>query len=422
MKLLALSNGHGEDVVAVRILRQLRQQCPDWDLQAMPIVGEGRAYRQTNIKLYGPVCGALPSGGFIYMDQRQLFQDLRSGLLPLTGAQLKACRQWAATGGAVLAVGDIVPLLFAWHSGAPYAFVGTAKSEYYLRSDESAFEGGRSPRWPWQRWFNSDYLPWERSLMQHRRCRAVFPRDRLTAQGLGQWPIPVVDAGNPMMDDLMPSGKLPRDLLPAAAPVVLLLPGSRSPEAYRNWQQILEGITPLAAQSQPLVLIAAIDAALDLAVLQEKTVAAGWHEQPNADLAVPHCRLQHQQTQLLMAQQVFNDGLHLADLAIAMAGTATEQCVGLGLPVVTLAGSGPQFTWAFAEAQSRLLGPSIHLLERPDQVPNTVVNLLQDSTDRDLYRHNGQQRMGQPGAAARIASVLKTRLTHEAPTATGRLV
>jgi len=40
-----------------------------------------------------------------------------------------------------LSRGDIVPLLFAWLSGATYAFVGTAKSEYYLRD-----EAGPLPR------------------------------------------------------------------------------------------------------------------------------------------------------------------------------------------------------------------------------------------------------------------------------------
>lgn len=69
MKLLALSNGHGEDEVAVRVLRQLRQLCPDWDLRAMPIVGMGNAYQQADISLYGPVQSAMPSGGFIYMEK-----------------------------------------------------------------------------------------------------------------------------------------------------------------------------------------------------------------------------------------------------------------------------------------------------------------------------------------------------------------
>ena len=41
---------------------------------------------------------------------------------------------------------------------------------------------------------------------------------------------------------------------------------------------------------------------------------------------------------------------------ICMAGTAAEQAIGLGKPVIQIEGKGPQFTESFAEAQRRLLG------------------------------------------------------------------
>lgn len=399
-KLLSLSNGHGEDEVAVRVLRQLQQRCPDWELRALPLVGEGRAYEQAGIPIYGSVRAAMPSGGFIYMDRQRILQDLKSGLLYLTWSQLKDCRRWASEGGAILAVGDIVPLLFAWFSGASYTFIGTAKSEYYLRQDDTAL---KTRRWPWKRWLDCDYLPWERSLMQHHRCQAVFPRDRLTAQFLQQWSIPVFDLGNPMMDDLEPKGVLTRDLLPEHAATVLLLPGSRPPEAYENWTLILEGITPLAQQGENLVFIAAIAPLLDANQLE--SIATAWRWQHH-ESSCPYLWLTLHQSHLLIAKQGFNDGLHLADLAIAMAGTATEQCVGKGKPVITLHGKGPQFTWAFAEAQTRLLGSSIHLIENPSHLCAQVIALLQQS-EPQTYHHNGQQRMGDPGASRRIAQVLQ---------------
>ncbi len=411
MKLLALSNGHGEDEVAVRVLRQLQQICPDWDLQAMPIVGMGNAYQQANIPLYGPIQNAMPSGGFLYMDQNKFLGDLRSGLLTLTGQQLKVCRQWAASGGSILAVGDIVPLLFAWWSRAPYAFIGTAKSEYYLREDDSALTQ-TSLRWPWSRWLDCVYLPWERSLLQHSRCRAVFPRDRLTALFLKQWPIPVFDLGNPMLDDLEPKGIIPRHLFPKNSAVILLLPGSRSPEAYANWQLILEGITPLARQGEQLVLIGAITPQLNLNELQEFAIASGWQpDDKPSEITVPHLWLKLQESHLLVVPKAFSDGLHLADLAISMAGTATEQCVGFGKPTITLTGGGPQFTWAFAEAQTRLLGQSIHFVEQPREVAKRVRDLLQQMEGgSSIYQNNGLLRMGEPGASRRIATQIQQRL------------
>jgi len=59
---------------------------------ALPLVGEGRAYTHLGI----PNCGSetMPSGGFIYMDGRQLVRFGR-WLTSTDLAQLKAVRSWA---------------------------------------------------------------------------------------------------------------------------------------------------------------------------------------------------------------------------------------------------------------------------------------------------------------------------------------
>ena len=51
--------------------------------------------------------------------------------------------------------------------------------------------------------------------------------------------------------------------------------------------------------------------------------------------------------------------LQSSDIFLSMSGTAAEQAIGLGKPVIQLSGYGPQFTSSFAEAQRRLLGPTI---------------------------------------------------------------
>lgn len=241
MQLLCLSNGHGEDVIAVRILQELQRHPAAPEIAALPLVGEGLAYSQLGIPIIGSV-KKMPSGGFVYMEGRQLVRDVKGGLLKLISAQLKAVRSWGKKGGVILAVGDIVPLLFAWLSGAPYAFVGTAKSDYYLRD-----EAGLLPNRPrWEGWSGSVYLPWERWLMSRLRCLGVFPRDKLTTERLQQLSIPALDLGNPMMDGIWPENPEPIFYDREAewketqrALVVALLPGSRVPEAYDNWSMII---------------------------------------------------------------------------------------------------------------------------------------------------------------------------------------
>jgi uncharacterized protein (TIGR03492 family) len=407
MKLLCLSNGHGEDVIALRLLRALQTFPNTPELAALPLVGKGHAFAQANIPLAGPV-KQMPSGGFVYMDSRQLARDVRGGLLSLTLAQMRAVKQWAKTGGVVLAVGDIVPLLFAWWSGAPYAFVGTAKSEYYLRDEQ-----GPLRRTSWferlESWSGSVYLPWERWLMSRRRCRAVFPRDSLTTKVLQQWSIPAFDLGNPMMDGLEPAGvafPLRSDLPEEAQPLtVVLLPGSRPPEAYRNWGIILRAVEKLKADfcQRALLCLGAIAPSLNLHPLRETLHHMGWQSESEDTYS-------HGNATLELTQSAFNDCLHQSDVALAMAGTATEQFVGLGKPALIFPGEGPQFTPRFAEAQSRLLGPSVILLQHPDQTPEVVRSLLQDPDRLQLIGDNGHRRMGYPGASERIATVLMERL------------
>lgn len=388
--LLCLSNGHGEDAIASSILQALQYGCPNLDLTALPLVGLGAAYTRLGIPLLYPG-KRLPSGGFIYMDLRQLWRDLSAGLLGLLGEQVRAVQRWQRfSAGHILAVGDIVPLLLAHGTGGTYSFVGTAKSDYYLYDAM-----GRPYRWG-MGWAGSDYLPWERWLWRSPRCQGVFVRDELTAKGLQQLGYTVHSCGNPMMDLLMP----PPVPSPFTKKTIVLLPGSRAPEAYRNWQQILRAVTPY--RDQPLILLAAVSPSFNLHPLEQ--CLEGWQPIPSP---LPETKAwQLGQHQLILSSHHFREFLHWAEGGIALAGTATEQCVGLGKPVVTFAGEGPQFTRDFATRQKRLLGDSIFLLDDPQAAIPTLCKIWEDSALLARVAANGKERMGEPGASDRIAAQL----------------
>lgn len=448
LKILCLSNGHGEDAIALRILRELQQHPHPPELAVFPLVGEGQAFAQLeNARVIGPV-QRMPSGGFIYMDGREFLRDIKGGLLQLTIAQFKAIRAWVRTqkesgnqNAVILACGDIVPLLFAWLSGAPYAFVGTAKSEYYLR-DENGPLPRKSRGISWEGWSGSVYWPWERWLMTRRRCRAVFPRDALTTETLEKFGIRAYNLGNPMMDELEPENLAPgfyggdaefREM--ARSLVITLLPGSRAPEAYANWPLILEAVAAILSSfaDRSLLFLGAISPELNLEALRPIVESFGWRQdgetrtqwregsilrapisnaqeiQPESpNFRLPLTFVQRKAT-MILSQHSFKDYLYEADLAVAMAGTATEQFVGLGKPAIAIPGTGPQFTPAFAEAQSRLLGPSLILVKHPSEVASAMQLLLRDPDRLQLIAENGQRRMGEPGAARRIAECLIER-------------
>jgi uncharacterized protein (TIGR03492 family) len=274
-------------------------------------------------------------------------------------------------------------------------------------------------------WSGSVYYPWERWLMSRRRCKAVFPRDKLTTETLQKWSIPAFDLGNPMMDGIAPEHPAPVFYETNAelkemqrSLVVTLLPGSRVPEAYDNWQQIVQATDGFldTFTERTLLFLGAIAPAVSLDLLGKTLQGYGWHQQ---SLAAMTLNLQFQDENaiaftkknatLILTQNDYNLCLLKGDCAIAMAGTATEQFVGLGKPAIAMPGKGPQYNPIFAEAQTRLLGPSLILVEQPQKVASTVQQLLRDPDWLQLIADNGFQRMGQPGAACRIANCLMER-------------
>lgn len=422
MRLLCLSNGHGEDIIAVRILQALRAYPQVQDVTVLPLVGEGHSYQSAGLQPDGPT-QTMPSGGFVYMDSRQLLKDVKGGLVQLTLKQLGAIGQWAQEAkradrgkkseSLVLAVGDIVPLLFAWWSGLPYAFVGTAKSEYYLR-DEVGLLPCQSRRESWEAWSGSVYLPWERWLMRRSHCRAVFPRDGLTADILSQKRIKAFSLGNPMMDGLEPDPRPNLDENPWQNCLrVLLLPGSRPPEAYCNWQLLLQAIDSVISASggRKILFLAAISPGLEWEPLFDALKRQGWRlqepgKQSKAAIVADAHHFWRNNCGVQLSQSGYGAYLQCSDIAIAMAGTATEQFVGLGKPVISIPGDGPQFTPKFAEAQTRLLGTAVTLVASCSEVGSTLQQILTDPDRLQLIAQTGYQRMGSPGAADRIAAKL----------------
>ncbi|MFO5475171.1 MAG: lipid-A-disaccharide synthase-related protein, partial [Dolichospermum sp.] len=355
----------------------------------------------------------------------------------LTLNQIQSIRSWVSSQTklgnpkAILAVGDIVPLLFAAVSGANYAFVGTAKSEYYVRDEAGLLPRKSKSAW-WENFSGSIYHPWERWLMSRSRCQAVFPRDSLTTKILKKWSIPAVDAGNPMMDGLKTNFSSPgfdrgnaEDKEQIRPLIVTLLPGSRAPEAYNNWEMIMVSVSALVASLQQpnslfsgagtMIFLGAIAPGLDCGILSQSLHIQGWRLCDQSPLQIPDpdsLTFKQKNAYLILTQAAYNECLHWGDLAIAMAGTATEQFIGLGKPAIAIPGGGPQYNAAFAEAQSRLLGISLTLVNQPSQVLPAMQSLLKNPDLLHDIAKNGLQRMGLAGAAQRIAECLQERLVN----------
>ncbi|WP_094556462.1 lipid-A-disaccharide synthase-related protein [Synechococcus sp. 1G10] len=387
-RLLLLSNGHGEDLSGSLIGQELQKL--GLEVVALPLVGHGGAYRQAGLPVLGHT-REFSTGGLGYTSLGGRLTELVQGQLTYLLSQLVLFFREARHCAAVVVVGDVIPVLAAWCSRRPVVT--------YLVAYSSHYEGRLRLPWPCG------------SCLRSRRFRRVFSRDAFTATDLShQLGRPVDFLGNPFLDRVLESApSLDGPGVGASSPRLGLLPGSRLPEALRNFELMLQVLTRLPAALQVrggLQLNAALVGAIDAATVARLSRPLGWQLEPSGRL----CR---GELELRLHWGEFQAVVQQADLLLAMTGTATEQAVGLGKPVVQLAGGGPQFSPNFAEAQRRLLGPSLFSAEgEPGSerslggtatLVGDVLHQLQHTDLGERCRRNGLERIGGPGGAARMA-------------------
>ncbi|MEY3544592.1 MAG: hypothetical protein RLZZ247_749 [Cyanobacteriota bacterium] len=404
-RLLVLSNGHGEDLIALRVLQALHRRRPELEIAVLPLVGEGAAFAAAEqagvLRRIGPR-RQLPSGGFSNQSLRGLLADLGAGVLGLSWRQWRLVCRWGRRGDPVLAVGDLLPLLLAWGSGAPYGFIGTPKSDYTWASGP----GTAGLAALYHRCKGSEWDPWEWTLMARRRCRLVAMRDALTARGLRRHGVDALAPGNPMMDGLQ-AEPLPPALQGRRR--LLLLGGSRMPEALVNLRRLLEALN-LLSEAEPLLVLAPCGsrpAPEEWAPLLQKL---GFAPVPGPPPGAAAAAWQRGSVLLLVGPGRFAAWAGCAEVGLAAAGTATEQLVGLGVPALSLPGPGPQFKLGFAQRQSRLLGGSVAVCRTPQGLAQGLAQLLRHPQQRAALGRIGARRMGPAGGSEALAQLLEERL------------
>ena len=388
---LFLANGHGEELIATRILDELRLLRPDLTIDGWPMVGRGAAYQTRGIPTGGEP-NLLPSEGFALASWKLLLRDLAEGWIGMYWRQFRHARRLRGRYRFMVAVGDIVPLLSGVLSRTPFVFVGCAKTAYY--------------NW----WY--DYNPLERRLMRH--ARAVYPRDTYTARDLDGRGIAVRDLGNPMMDRLEPTG----DRLGIAddADVVAMLAGTRS-DAETNFLDLLAAGQALAARHPDparLRLVFAARDEFDAQTMSGTIAAEDWAEiSVETEPVVLRLRAANG-AEVLVAKGRFNDVLDMAKVVVGMAGTANEQAVGLGKPLVTAPSSGVQGP-SFVRMKMQFFGESAVAVPRdPGVIAQATLDILADPARAARMGAVGRERMGPPGASRAIASEIAAMLAERA--------
>ena len=408
--ILLLSNGHGEDLSGALIASELRAR--GYRADALPLVGHGRAYDQAAIPLLGRT-REYSTGGLGYTSLWGRLTEVVQGQVGYLLRRLALLFRIAHRYDLVVVVGDVLPVAAAWLSWRPVVT--------YLVAYSSHYEGRLRLPWPCG------------ACLASARFRRVFSRDALTASDLSeQLGRPVEFLGNPFFDAAVAAGEPvgANEPLgagqPAPAQRLGLLPGSRLPEALHNLELMLEVLAQLPEhlqQPDQLGLSAALVGRLGPEEVAPLASRLGWRLDSEAGTIT---RLRRGPLRLELVWGRFAAVVQHSDLVLSMTGTAAEQAVGLAKPVLQLVGAGPQFTDNFAEAQRRLLGPSLFCAEgrsgSAEQREGTARLLAQllgelqrDGTLADRCHRNGLERIGAGGGTARMADAILEALGRPAP-------
>ena len=382
-RILLLSNGHGEDLSGSLLGSALRTL--GHEVTALPLAGLGNPYAQATIPLLGS-SHEFSTGGIGYTSlQGRLTELIQGQILYLLRRLLRLLRH-AHRFDLIVVVGDVIPVIAAWLTRRPVAT--------YLVAYSSHYEGQLRLPWPCK------------PMLSGKNFRAVFSRDQLTADDLSeQLARPVQFLGNPFMDPVL----LPTPSTANTPAQIGLLPGSRRPELEANLQLLLRMSAQLP-DNMGISLELALVSSLDDTGLNRCANGVGWQLRDG--------RLErHGCPAVRVRRGAFQAVLQQSDLVISMAGTAAEQAVGLAKPVLQLPGQGPQFTASFAEAQRRLLGPTVFCapgdsgsqdnLSTSAQMALQLLKRIQQNVDFQKQCHTeAQRRLGSSGGGLRMASAI----------------
>lgn len=231
-----------------------------------------------------------------------------------------------------------------------------------------------------------------------RRADRVYARDAATASYLSGRGVAAAYLGNPMMDGLAapPLEGLGPD---AGRDVVALLPGSRAhaAESVRFMIGVLERVPAVHG------LVAWLGD-------EVPEPPEGWEPEQAVTASVGGVRAAWRRPaggqRVWWVEGRFASVLASARAVVGTTGTANEQAVGLGLPVVAFV-VPPLYGADFVRNQARLLGRGLLVSKRePAAVAARLVEALRDERVRAAAKAAGAERMGLPGGSAALADDL----------------
>jgi uncharacterized protein (TIGR03492 family) len=370
-RILFIANGNGEDSIAAEIISRLPR---GFAADAFPVVGEGKAY-YTVCPIVGPRT-QVPSQGWRHT-KGSVIRDLRSGMLAGVLPAVKFLRSVKDQYDQVVVIGDNVGLILCALAGI--------KATVYL----DVFKSG----------FAHSYAGPERLLIK-RTSKTVFCRDAMLAKALQTSDIDARFAGNVMLDTVT-YGAYDTVARRSTELAVTLLPGSRATTGESLAVQV-EALARIPSSVPFDIFVAVANGVMPHALAQATGFA--W-QSPSTNEAADLGSLLGEGMILHLATGVAGNLIEAADVVLSQAGTATQQALGMGKPVVTF-NRADNRKKRMADEQALMGDARILVGDDPGEVFDATLGLLTDEADRLRRGAIGRERLGPAGAAQKIVERL----------------
>jgi uncharacterized protein (TIGR03492 family) len=373
-RVLFIANGNGEDSIAAEIIRKLPKAI---SVEAYPMVGSGAAY-EALCPLVGPRA-QVPSEGWRHT-AGSVSRDLKGGMLASVGPAIKFLRSIRGRYDRVVVVGDGVGPLLCWLAGL--------QIDIYL----DVFKSG----------YAHTYGIIERFIIG-RAAKTVFCRDHMLATTLRHAKIDGRSVGNVMLD-CVPHGAYDFHKRRAHHLAVTLLPGSRATTAYSLKMQV-DALKLLPPQLVPDVFVA-IAKGIDP---QRLATATGLtYKSGDSNESADRGTLTGKGLTLHLAHGVLGNLIEVSDVVLSQAGTATQQALGLGTPVITF-NRADNRAKRMADEQALMGEARILTAETPQALVEALGRLLADPNERVRLGDIGRQRLGGAGTIDAMLEMLTPR-------------
>jgi uncharacterized protein (TIGR03492 family) len=375
MRVLFVTNGHGETAIADRIAYEIRSIAHDAQLDHLALVGH---VSSDGMREVGPR-RKMPSGGLIAMGNvGNIARDLRAGLLPLTVAQRKFLRRAHESYDVAVTVGDVYALAMTLAIRKPLVFVGSAKSVAV-----------------------APYGRFERRLL--RKARERFVRDDATARELRRYGLET-EVANAIVDLFAtPDDPRAQSTLEGFDPALALFPGSRE-SAYDDGAFLLDVTRRIAAARPALGAALSIAPGLEPERFARNAAECGWNVRATSSEMSPFA-LSYDGRELVRAWcGGIGPLLKRVTLVMGQAGTANEAAAAAGVPIVAFERERNGKARWYRRRQQGLLGNALAVFSgRTDDAVAGVTGILNDPARRREMSATGRARMGETGGARRIA-------------------